>query len=130
MSVHSFLLCLSVRRVAPLPSGWACLNCVVSPHWTASTHHLVAGVLLAVVLVLLLRRWTPVWLAFVCGVVLTLAAELLIELAEYVVLYRNVRTVSAYFDTIADMGMTAAGAVLGGLVAVAVLFARGRRQRG
>jgi hypothetical protein len=71
------------------------------------------------------RLGSPVWLAALLAVALTSTAELLLELAEYLV--ARPRYLTAYYDTLADMGSSFVGAVLG--AAGGLLWAARRRQR-
>jgi hypothetical protein len=95
----------------------------VTPDWTGSPQHLAAGLLLAVVVCAVLRRRVGALAAAGLGVVVTMAAEALVELVEYPLLYGDGATAAAYYDTVADIGATLVGAVVGaglGLVAFAV----------
>jgi len=92
---------------ARLPSG--------GPDWFGSPQHVVAGAALAFILVFVAERLgAPVWLALALAIALTSMAELLLELAEYVVARPGFAT--AYYDTLADMASSLVGAVLGGVV--------------
>jgi hypothetical protein len=93
----------------------------MSPHWSASLHHLVAGLLLAGAITLVLRRWTPAWVAVALGISVASMAEGVIEVLEWRFLYRHATSVSAYFDTVADLAMTILGAVVGGILAGIVM---------
>jgi hypothetical protein len=54
----------------------------------------------------------------------TMAAEALVELVEYPLMYADGVSRTAYYDTIGDIGLTLAGAVAGAVAAV--LIARHR----
>lgn len=91
------------------------------PNWLGSPQHVVVGALAAVVVFFAARiRWLalPEWLAFVLAVSLVCTAELILELVEYPLLYADHFHHSAYYDTLADMGNSIVGAVVGAALAI------------
>jgi hypothetical protein len=86
----------------------------VTPDWLGSPQHLIGGAVVAVAVVVIARRWIEQW--WLCGALAigaAAAAEIVVELIEYPILYGGTIHASAYYDTIADMGMTLLGATLG-----------------
>ena len=73
------------------------------------------------------RRGLSTLLAAVVAVGVTALAELVIEIAEYPVLYADRFHRTAYYDTIADMASTLVGALAG--VAGVTLIIRRRASR-
>jgi len=92
----------------------------MAPHWLGSPQHLVAGALLAFAATLFARRHAPLLLAFAAGLTITMAAEALVELVEYPLVYGDGAKPTAYYDTIGDIGITLVGAVAGAVAAVVV----------
>jgi hypothetical protein len=89
----------------------------VRPDWLGSPQHFVGGLLLALVVARVGRRWVAEWwLVAVLAIGVTATAELLVELVEYPLLYADDPHVSAYYDTLADLAATLAGAVAGAAV--------------
>ena len=92
------------------------------PNWfTGSPQHFVVGAIAAVVVYVVARsRWLalPGWLAFVLAVALVSTAELVLELAEYPLLYADHFHYSAYYDTLADMANSLVGAIVGAALAI------------
>ena len=92
----------------------------MGPDWLGSPQHVVGGFVLAVAVTWVARRWIAQWwLVALLAVGVTAAAELIIELVEYPLLYSEDPDVTAYYDTLADLAATLAGAVLGAAVGVA-----------
>jgi hypothetical protein len=94
------------------------------PDWLGSPQHFVVGAIAAIAVYAAARsRWIrlPEWLAFVVAVSLVSAAELVLELIEYPLLYANHFHHSAYYDTLADMASSLVGAAVGAAVAVPLL---------
>jgi hypothetical protein len=93
----------------------------VAPDWLGSPQHLVAGAVLSLTVGVIVRRRVPIawWAAAGAAVIVTMAAEALVELAEYPLLYGDAASPTAYYDTIADIGLTFAGAIVGAVAAVA-----------
>jgi hypothetical protein len=91
------------------------------PNWLGSPQHVVVGAILAVV-VYGLARWQrlrlPEWETFAIAVGVVSTAEILLELAEYPLLYADKFHYSAYYDTLADMASSVVGAVIGTVIAV------------
>ena len=101
----------------------------MSPDWTGSPQHIVAGVLLAQVTYgLARRRGGPLWSAGF-ALVVTMAAESVVELLEYPILFGSTATAAAYYDTIADIGATLVGAAVGALLGLTANGLRRRRKR-
>jgi hypothetical protein len=92
----------------------------VTPDWLGSPQHVVAGAALSLLAGLVARRRLRLGLmwAFAAAVTVTMAAEALVELGEYPLMYRHGAHATAYYDTIADLAATLAGALVGGLAAV------------
>lgn len=103
----------------------------MGPDWWGSPQHAVAGVIVAGAVVLAARRWIEQrWLLLALAVGVTMTAESLVELAEYPLLYSGEPHVSAYWDTLADLAATLAGALVGAGVALLVsAWGRDRVQR-
>jgi hypothetical protein len=53
--------------------------------------------------------------AALLGLGLTMLAETIVELVEYPIVYGSTAKAFDYYDTIADIGMTLVGAVVGSL---------------
>jgi hypothetical protein len=84
------------------------------PDWLGSPQHFVAGVILAFVVAWGSRRWIEQWwLRFIVAVAIVALGEVVVELAEYPLMYAHEHHASAYYDTLADMADTMAGALLG-----------------
>lgn len=91
------------------------------PDWFGSPKHLVAGMVLAFVTALVARRWFSnplLHLVFAVGV--TAFAEIAVELVEYPLIYADEHHFSAYYDTLADLADTMAGAIIGAALALLV----------
>ncbi|UGS35511.1 hypothetical protein [Capillimicrobium parvum] len=91
------------------------------PDWLGSPQHFVAGVLLALAVGALgyRMRLGPPWLVATIAVMATVTAETLVELFEYPVLHPERHMTNPYFDTIADLANTLAGALIGGAIVLA-----------
>ena len=100
----------------------------MTPDWLGSPQHLVAGAVLSLTVCVIFRRRVSRtrWVAAGAAVVATMAAESLVELLEYPVLYGDGASETAYYDTIADIGATLAGAMIGAGLALD-LYASGER---
>jgi hypothetical protein len=92
----------------------------VHPNWTGSPQHFVAGLTLAFGLTVIFVRRFPAQFVFGAGlaIAVTMGAEALVELIEYPLMYSDHFHTTAYFDTIADIADTLAGAALGGAIAI------------
>ncbi len=102
----------------------------MSPDWLGSPQHFVAGLLLAAgVCHIARRRLGGVWLPVALAIGATAVSEILVELAEFPLLYRDTLATATrpYLDTLADLGTTLAGALLG--AAAAALAPRRRDER-
>jgi len=98
----------------------------MGPDWLGSPQHVVGGIFVSAVVVVVARRWVGErWLLALLALAVTALAEILIEIAEYPLLYRDDAHVSAYYDTIADMAATMFGGLVG--TAGALLAVRPRR---
>lgn len=73
------------------------------------------------------RRFRTGWSAAL-ALVVTMAAESVVELLEYPILFRGDAVVANYYDTVADIGSTLAGAALGVVLGLLHTLRR-RRQR-
>ncbi len=98
----------------------------MSPDWLGNPQHLIGGAVLAFAVAHVARRWiTQWWLVVAAAVGVTLTAEILVELAEYVVFYLDDASVEQYYDTLADLVASLVGALTG---AVASLIVAARRS--
>lgn len=96
------------------------------PDWLGSPQHVVGGAVVAAAAVVLARRagvrdW-PLLMILAVGTAST--AEIAVEMAEY---FLRRAYATAYYDTIADLVATLAGAVLGGGAAAFVSVRRSAR---
>ena len=102
----------------------------MAPDWFGGPQHLVAGFVLAVVVVAT-ARWRR--LGLVLSALLAAGAvglaECLVEIAEYPLLYGDGLHRSAYVDTVADLADTLVGGAVGILAAVTVSVLRASRRR-
>ena len=101
---------------------------LAGPNWLGSPQHVVAGALLALAVVVLarllgIRGWVAVGLA----VGAASAAEIVVELVEYPLLYADRFHRSAYYDTLSDMASTLVGAVAGATLGWLAIRRRDRR---
>jgi energy-converting hydrogenase Eha subunit B len=103
----------------------------IGPNWLGSPQHFFGGIALALVIVIGARllRLRP-WVGFLLAVGITSAVEITVELVEYPLLYGDHLHATAYYDTLADMGNSLVGAVLGAAVGVSAVWLRGRRPNG
>ncbi len=102
----------------------------MSPDWLGSPQHFVAGLALTLAAaVWARRRLSAAWQVAGLALAITMAAEALVELAEYPLLYGHDATLPAYYDTIADIGATFAGAILGTLIGLALRNRSATRAR-
>jgi hypothetical protein len=58
--------------------------------------------------------------AIAAALTVTMAAEALVELVEYPLMYADGVSRTAYYDTIGDIGLTLVGAVVGSVAAILV----------
>lgn len=104
---------------------------LAGPNWLGSPQHTGVGAILALV-VYFSVRWRrimlPEWAAFVMAVGVVSAAEIVLELVEYPLMYANKFHYSAYYDTLADMANSIVGAIIG--AGIAVVLARRLANRG
>ena len=101
----------------------------MGPDWLGSPQHFVAGVIVASAVMLVARRWVGRWwLLAALAVGTTMTAETLVELVEYPLLYSGRPHASAYWDTLADLAATLAGAVVGAGLGLAALHRRAPPQ--
>ena len=97
----------------------------MSPDWLGNPQHVVAGALLAFVVAQAARAWIgPWWARAAVAVGAVATAEIVVELVEYLLLYRDDATVEEYYDTLADL----ASSVLGGVAGTAASLALGPRR--
>ncbi len=95
---------------------------LMHPDWLGSPQHFIAGVILTAGVVVVFRnRISPSWLLAAFAVGVTAAAELVIELVEYPLLYSDDVNATAYLDTLADLAATLAGAILTAAAAFGLL---------
>ena len=85
------------------------------PDWLGSPQHFVAGVLLAVAVVILAPRFSiqNAWVAAALAVGIVMVGEALVELVEYPLLYSDDPNLTAYFDTLADLASSLVGGFIG-----------------
>jgi hypothetical protein len=100
------------------------------PNWLGSPQHFFGGVALALAIVVA-ARWSGTGTAVACALAvgLTSAVELAVELLEYPLLYADHFHASAYYDTLADMGNSLAGAAVGAAVGAVAARRLGRRWK-
>jgi hypothetical protein len=94
----------------------------MAPNWLGSPQHFVAGAALSLVVGLLARRrfgLGSLW-SLAVAIMATMAAEAIVELVEYPLLYADGVSRTAYYDTIGDIGLTLVGALAGAVAAVLV----------
>jgi hypothetical protein len=96
------------------------------PDWLGSPQHFAAGVILAATVVFVSPRLSvhSAWVSVGLAVGAVMVAETLVELVEYPLLYSEDPNLTAYFDTLADLANSLAGALVGSGLAVAI----GRRR--
>jgi hypothetical protein len=99
------------------------------PNWLGSPQHVVGGLGLAltVAAIAYLLGVSPL-LAVALAIGVGSAAEIVVELVEYPLLYSDRFHYSAYYDTLADMASTLVGAVIGALAGVGAARAYRRRR--
>ena len=101
-------------------------NPAMSPDWLGNPQHVAAAAVLAFVVAQVARAWVRPWLArasIAVGAAAT--AEIVVELVEYALLYRDDASVREYYDTLADLASSVFGAVAG--TAAALALGRSRR---
>lgn len=117
-----FLPTRAVRTATPGVRGSP-----LQPDWLGNTHHLIAGAILAGVLAFGLRRRVHCgWLLVSASLGSTLLAETINELVEWRLIRGGSATAAAYYDVVADLGMTTVGGAVGALASWLV-FASPRR---
>jgi hypothetical protein len=95
----------------------------MSPDWLGNPQHVVAAAFLAFVVAHATRRWIGQWWARIAAAVgVTLTAEILVELAEYVLFYMDGADAEQYYDTLADLVASLVGALTGAIASV--IFSR------
>ena len=100
------------------------------PDWLGSPQHFVGGFVLALVVTIVARRFVfEWWIVAALAIGVTATAELLIELVEYPLLYSDDPHVSAYYDTLADLADTLAGAIVGAGLGLLLTRGSGRSSR-
>ena len=86
----------------------------MGPDWLGSPQHLVGGIALAGATAFVARtRVREPLLVVLVAVVVTAIAEILIEVAEYPLLYAGSVHASSYYDTIVDLATTLVGGLAG-----------------
>lgn len=100
------------------------------PDWLGNPQHFFAGFLLAAALIWVSPRIAiaNAWVAAAFAVGVVMIGEALVELVEYRLKYSGDPHLTAYFDTIADLANSSAGALVG--AAVGTLLVRRRSSRG
>jgi uncharacterized membrane protein YjdF len=93
----------------------------MSPEWFGSPQHFVAGAVLAFGAAIVVRRWISCRiLVFIFALGVAAIGEIAVELLEYPLMYAGEHHYTAYYDTLADMADTMAGAIVGAAVALVV----------
>jgi hypothetical protein len=101
-------------------------NPAMSPDWLGNPQHVVAGAVLAFVVAQVGRAWLrPWWARAAIAVGAAATAEIVVELVEYVLLYRDDASVREYYDTLADL----ISSLFGGLAGAAASLALGPSRR-
>lgn len=98
---------------------------MTSPDWLGSPQHFIGGLVMAAALCVILSRLLPAQklTTALLAIGLTSFAEVAIEVLEYPILYGDTASAQAYYDTIADLAATLAGA-LTGTAAIALVASR------
>jgi hypothetical protein len=92
----------------------------MGPDWLGSPQHFLGGLVLAVIVALIANpRIASPWVVTLLALGLTALAEIIVELVEYPLLYSSDPHVTAYYDTLADMADTLAGAAVGSALLLA-----------
>jgi hypothetical protein len=100
-------------------------NHAMSPDWLGNPQHVVAGAVLAFTVAQVTRAWLrPWWARAAVAVGAAATAEIVVELVEYLLLYRDEASVSEYYDTLADLASSLFGGVVGS--ALGLVLAPGR----
>jgi hypothetical protein len=103
---------------------------LAGPNWLGSPQHVVAGAVLALAVVVVVR-----WVGLRGSVAVALAigaastAEIVVELVEYPLLYADTFHHSVYYDTLSDMASTLAGGIAGAALGCLAMRGRDRRLR-
>jgi hypothetical protein len=101
----------------------------LAPNWLGSPQHVVAGLALALLVVVGARLFgVSVWLAVALGIGVASTAEILVELVEYPLMYSDKFHYSAYYDTLADMASTLVGGIVGAVAGASAVEIRRRRR--
>jgi hypothetical protein len=100
------------------------------PDWLGNPQHFVAGFLLAAGLIWLAPRFsiTNAWVAAALAVGVVMIGEAMVELVEYPLKYSGDPNLTAYFDTIADLANSLAGAIAGSAVGTLLVRRYSRRS--
>jgi hypothetical protein len=104
------------------------MSIAAGPNWLGSPQHVVAGLAIGIVVVAVCRILgvnTPLSVLLAIGA--TSTAEILVELIEYPLLYSDTFHRSAYWDTLADLGSTLVGGIVGAVATGYFIRNRGRR---
>jgi hypothetical protein len=89
------------------------------PNWLGSPQHVAGGAVLAFAVTVAARRFnSSPWWAAAIAVGVTSATEILLKLAEYIVIVHGTVRASAYYDSLVDNVSTLFGGVVGALIAV------------
>jgi hypothetical protein len=89
-------------------------NPAMSPDWLGNPQHIVGGAVLAFVVAHAAGAWLrPWWARAALAVGAAATAEIVVELVEYVLLYRDDASVVEYYDTLADLASSLVGGVVG-----------------
>ena len=102
------------------------------PDWLGSPQHFVGGLVLTLVVIVLTTRLLALrpWVSFALAIGVTSFVEIVVELVEYPTKHSGHLHSTAYYDTLADMANTVAGAFVAVAVAITIEWWRGRRAAG
>jgi hypothetical protein len=91
----------------------------MSPDWLGNPQHVAGGAVLALVVMVATRAWPhPLWARAAIAIGTATTAEIVVELLEYAVLYRDEATVREYYDMLSDLASSLFGAVIGCAVGI------------
>ena len=93
----------------------------MSPDWLGNPQHVVVGAVLAFVVAHAAGAWLrPWWARAILAVGAAATAEIVVELVEYALIYRDDASVRQYYDTLADLLSSLVGGVAGAAASLAL----------
>ena len=96
-------------------------NPAMGPDWFGNPQHFVGAFVIAFVVAQVAGAWLrPWWARAALAVGAAATAEIVWELVEYVLLYRDDASVEEYYDTLADLASSVIGGVAGAGASAAV----------